>query len=173
MRARIVVDFLPAASFGLALRRGTGAFAARPYRQRAAGPWLLDQPLPPDAGAARPHPPRAGASPHLPWPPAGGLWCESRAIDAGVGAAQAHRAPEGIFGSGMKLAKHPAFGTLMGLRAVRQFLAAQPPRMTTAPLRSAEVSHPGRHGAEVPGQADPGGSGTAQEPVRQKNIVLP
>jgi len=41
------VDFLPVASFGLALRRGTGVFAARPYRERVAEAWLLDQPLPP------------------------------------------------------------------------------------------------------------------------------
>ena len=47
MRSQIAVNFLPVTSFGLALRRGTGFFAARLYRQRVAEPWLLDQPLPP------------------------------------------------------------------------------------------------------------------------------
>jgi hypothetical protein len=47
MRTRITVSFLPAASFGLALRRGTGAFVARPGRQRVTEPGLLDQPLRP------------------------------------------------------------------------------------------------------------------------------
>ena len=54
MRTRIAVDFLTAAAFGLALRRGMGAFAAGPYRQRVPEPGLLDQPLPPrPAGRGR------------------------------------------------------------------------------------------------------------------------
>ena len=73
----------------------------------------------------------------------------------------------------MKLAKHPAFETLMGLRALRQFPAAHPQRKSAAPWRNAEVSYLGADAEAVPGQADPGGSGTAQKPVRQKNIVLP
>jgi hypothetical protein len=47
MRIRIAVSFFPTASFGLALRRGTGAFVARPGRQRVTEPGLLDQPLRP------------------------------------------------------------------------------------------------------------------------------
>ena len=54
MRPRIAVDFLPAAAFELALRRGIRAFAARPERQRVPEPGLLDQPLPPrPAGRGR------------------------------------------------------------------------------------------------------------------------
>ena len=78
-----------------------------------------------------------------------------------------------VFETAMKLAKHPAFETLMGLRALRQFPAAHPQRKSAAPWRNAEVSYLGADGEEVPGQADPGGSGTAQKPVRHKNIVLP
>lgn len=73
----------------------------------------------------------------------------------------------------MKLAKHPAFETLMGLRTLRQFPAAHVRRKSAAPWRRAEVSRLGTDAEGVPGQAEPGGSGTAQMPARQKHIVLP
>jgi hypothetical protein len=171
MRTRIAVDFLPAASFGPALRRGTGAFAARPDRPWVWKPGLLDQPLPPrPAGGDRPTRRRALVTPPL--AACGWLVVRERGHQrARAGCAWA-AGPEGIFEAGMKLVKHPAFETLMGLRALRQFPAAQPQRNSSALLRSSEVSHPGTDGAKVSGQADPGGLATAQEPVRQKNIVL-
>lgn len=73
----------------------------------------------------------------------------------------------------MKLAKHPAFETLMGLRTLRQFRAAHLRGKSGAPWRRAEVFRLGTDAEEAPGQAEPGGSGTAQMPARQKHSVVP
>ena len=81
MRSRIAVNFVPAA-FGLALRRGTGCFAARPYRQRVPEPWLLDQPLPPKLAWRGRITRRWALVP--PWPPSGGLSCERKKINIQV-----------------------------------------------------------------------------------------
>jgi hypothetical protein len=84
-----------------------------------------------------------------------------------------HFAPTAPFGLGLRRGSE-FFAARSGRQRVPEaWLLAQPQRKSTALLRSPEVFHPATDAVEFPVLANPGGSGTTQEAVRQKNIVFP